>query len=189
VSGDDTGHTQTAVDLRNPLPPTGKGGGSPSYAWVVSTRRLVRFANALGWVVVVMLIALPATGIFLKRFYTPTAAQAYADIQSLHTSIAWGLLIRNVHRWVSWLMVPGVLSFGVAYTLAGTRSGITWRTNRWMLKLTAAGLVLGAALVESVTGHPELRRWYFEHQLPGYLLIAVMGFAVAVRPRAPKGAA
>src|SRR5205085_7411788 len=38
----------------------------------------------------------------------PTSAQAWNDIQSLHTGVAFGLLVRNMHRWAAHLMVLSV---------------------------------------------------------------------------------
>jgi quinol-cytochrome oxidoreductase complex cytochrome b subunit len=51
---------------------------------------------------------LTVTGIFLMFFYRPTAAQAWSDIKTLHTSVAFGLLVRNMHRWAAHLMVLSV---------------------------------------------------------------------------------
>ena len=41
-------------------------------------------------------------------FYRPTAAQAWDDIAALHTSVTFGLLVRNMHRWAAHLMVISV---------------------------------------------------------------------------------
>ena len=38
-------------------------------------------------------------------FYRPTAAQAWDDIYTLETSVTFGLLVRNMHRWGAHLMV------------------------------------------------------------------------------------
>jgi quinol-cytochrome oxidoreductase complex cytochrome b subunit len=53
-------------------------------------------------------IVLTVTGIFLMFFYRPTAAQAWDDIYSLQTSVTFGLLVRNMHRWGAHLMVLSV---------------------------------------------------------------------------------
>jgi quinol-cytochrome oxidoreductase complex cytochrome b subunit len=50
----------------------------------------------------------PVTGIFLMFFYRPTAAQAWDDIYTLQTSVTFGLLVRNMHRWAAHLMVLAV---------------------------------------------------------------------------------
>ncbi len=38
-------------------------------------------------------------------YYTPTSAAAYADTAALSTSVAFGTLVRNMHRWGAHLMV------------------------------------------------------------------------------------
>ena len=56
----------------------------------------------------VLFILLTVTGIFLMFFYRPTAADAWQDIQSLQTSVTFGLMVRNMHRWGAHLMVLSV---------------------------------------------------------------------------------
>jgi quinol-cytochrome oxidoreductase complex cytochrome b subunit len=38
-------------------------------------------------------------------FYFRPTEMAYVDIQSLQTSIAFGSLVRNMHRWAAHIMV------------------------------------------------------------------------------------
>jgi quinol-cytochrome oxidoreductase complex cytochrome b subunit len=46
--------------------------------------------------------------LFLMFFYRPTSVSAWSDIQTLQTSVAFGLLVRNMHRWAAHLMVISV---------------------------------------------------------------------------------
>jgi quinol-cytochrome oxidoreductase complex cytochrome b subunit len=55
-----------------------------------------------------MFILLTITGIFLMFYYTPSAEAAYSDVQALSTNIAFGSLVRNMHRWGAHLMVLSV---------------------------------------------------------------------------------
>jgi quinol-cytochrome oxidoreductase complex cytochrome b subunit len=41
-------------------------------------------------------------------YYTPSAETAYADVQALSTNVAFGSLMRNLHRWGAHLMVLSV---------------------------------------------------------------------------------
>jgi quinol-cytochrome oxidoreductase complex cytochrome b subunit len=41
-------------------------------------------------------------------YYTPSAETAYADIEALSTNVAFGSLVRNMHRWGAHLMVLSV---------------------------------------------------------------------------------
>src|SRR5207248_5976384 len=49
------------------------------------------------------------TGIFLMFFYRPSAdiggATAYADMQTIRSTVFFGDLVRNMHRWGAHLMV------------------------------------------------------------------------------------
>lgn len=63
------------------------------------------YTLCLGGLSFFLFILLTITGIFLMFYYTPTEQQAYLDIQALSTSVAFGSLVRNMHRWGAHLMV------------------------------------------------------------------------------------
>jgi quinol-cytochrome oxidoreductase complex cytochrome b subunit len=62
----------------------------------------------LGVITSILFLILGATGIYLTFFYVPSTQQAYQSIQSLQTSVDFGILIRSVHRWAAHLMVVTV---------------------------------------------------------------------------------
>src|SRR2546426_6708323 len=66
------------------------------------------YTLCLGGLSFFLFIVLTVTGIFLMFFYRPTTALAWQDISTLHTSVAFGLLVRNMHRWAAHLMVISV---------------------------------------------------------------------------------
>jgi quinol-cytochrome oxidoreductase complex cytochrome b subunit len=66
------------------------------------------YTLCLGGLSFFLFILLTITGIFLMFYYAPTAENAYRDIQDLSTSVAFGSLIRNMHRWGAHLMVLSV---------------------------------------------------------------------------------
>jgi len=68
----------------------------------------VSYTLCLGGLSFFLFILLTVTGIFLMFFYRPTAAQAWDDIYTLQTSVTFGLLVRNMHRWAAHLMVLSV---------------------------------------------------------------------------------
>ena len=68
----------------------------------------VSYTLCLGGLSFFLFILLTVTGIFLMFFYRPTAAQAWDDIYTLQTSVTFGLLVRNMHRWAAHLMVISV---------------------------------------------------------------------------------
>ena len=45
------------------------------------------------------------TGVLLMFYYRPAAPQAYSDIANLTSGVAFGQLVRNIHRWTAHLMV------------------------------------------------------------------------------------
>ncbi len=66
------------------------------------------YTLCLGGLSFFLFILLTITGIFLMFYYTPTVEQAYADTAALSTNVAFGSLIRNMHRWGAHLMVLSV---------------------------------------------------------------------------------
>jgi quinol---cytochrome c reductase cytochrome b subunit, bacillus type len=66
------------------------------------------YTLCLGGLSFFLFILLTITGIFLMFYYTPTATQAYHDIEALSTQVAFGSLVRNMHRWGAHLMVLSV---------------------------------------------------------------------------------
>jgi quinol-cytochrome oxidoreductase complex cytochrome b subunit len=63
------------------------------------------YTLCLGGLSFFLYILLTITGIFLMFYYAPTAEAAYQDIQELSTSVAFGSLVRNMHRWGAHFMV------------------------------------------------------------------------------------
>ncbi len=66
------------------------------------------YTLCLGGLSFFLFILLTITGIFLMFYYTPSANSAYADIEALSTNVAFGSLVRNMHRWGAHLMVLSV---------------------------------------------------------------------------------
>lgn len=65
----------------------------------------LRSTFRLGFIATVLFAILCVTGVYLMFFYTPAITMAYGDMQKLRTTIGFGQLIRNVHRWSGHLMV------------------------------------------------------------------------------------
>lgn len=63
----------------------------------------------LGFISTVLFGILLVTGTYLMFFYTPAVTMAYGDMERLRTTIGFGQLIRNVHRWSAHLMVLAVI--------------------------------------------------------------------------------
>jgi quinol-cytochrome oxidoreductase complex cytochrome b subunit len=63
------------------------------------------YTLCLGGLSFFLFILLTITGIFLMFYYRPTSPAAFQDIQALSTDVAFGQLVRNMHRWGAHLMV------------------------------------------------------------------------------------
>ncbi len=66
------------------------------------------YTLCLGGLSFFLFIFLTITGIFLMFFYRPSTEVVYQDMSALHTSVAFGQLVRNLHRWSAHLMVVTV---------------------------------------------------------------------------------
>ena len=63
----------------------------------------------LGGLSFFMFLGLTVTGVLLMFYYVPSVERAYADIQALETNVRFGLLLRNLHRWMAHAMIVLVL--------------------------------------------------------------------------------
>jgi quinol-cytochrome oxidoreductase complex cytochrome b subunit len=70
-------------------------------------RHAVRYTYTfcLGGISFFLFLALTVTGLYLMFFYVPSVSRAYQDIQGIEASVAFGTLVRNMHRWAAHLMV------------------------------------------------------------------------------------
>ena len=65
----------------------------------------ISYTWGLGVISGFLFVVLVATGAYLMFFYAPSIERAYTDIQNLETTITFGMLMRNMHRWAAHLMV------------------------------------------------------------------------------------
>ena len=70
-------------------------------------RHAVRYTYTfcLGGVSFFLFLVLTVTGLYLMFFYIPSVDRAYQDIIAIENSVAFGQLVRNMHRWGAHLMV------------------------------------------------------------------------------------
>jgi len=67
----------------------------------------VKFAYTfcLGGLSFFLFLVLVITGVYLMFFYVPYTGQAYTNILNIDSSVVFGQLTRNIHRWSAHLMV------------------------------------------------------------------------------------
>ena len=63
----------------------------------------------LGGLSFFLFIGLTITGVLLMFYYVPSVERAYEDIAALQTDVRFGMLMRNLHRWMAHGMVLMVL--------------------------------------------------------------------------------
>jgi quinol-cytochrome oxidoreductase complex cytochrome b subunit len=70
-------------------------------------RHAVRYTYTfcLGGISFFLFLVLTVTGLYLMFFYIPSVSVAYQNILSIENSVAFGSLVRNMHRWAAHLMV------------------------------------------------------------------------------------
>jgi cytochrome b6 len=59
----------------------------------------------LGGLTFFMFLGLTVTGVMLMFYYVPSVNQAYQNVQALETTVRFGMLMRNMHRWMAHSMV------------------------------------------------------------------------------------
>lgn len=68
----------------------------------------VTYTYCLGGISFFLFLVLTITGVFLMFYYIPSNNQAYSNIQALNSTVAFGFIVRNMHRWAAHLMVISV---------------------------------------------------------------------------------
>jgi len=117
---------KTLVDLpanitrsifRNPLPSSDRGRAATSFTNfflhiqpVRVSRQALRpaYTMGLGLISFFLFVILTVTGVLLMFYYVPSTAQAYDRMLDLRSSVAFGVILRNMHRWAAHAMVACV---------------------------------------------------------------------------------
>lgn len=142
--------------VRHPRPDTPRGRAMTSFhnlflhIYPVKVPREVvgwRATLRLGFIASVLFLTLFVSGMYLMFFYHPAVPQAYFDMHTLRTSIAFGQFIRNIHRWSAHLMVLVVFLHMMRVFYAGA-----YRAPRQFNWVVGVGLLL-LTLLLSFTGY------------------------------------
>ena len=126
MSNDTNSIWKTLVDLpanvwksifRNPLPTSDRGRAATSFTNfflhiqpVRVSRHALRptYTLGLGLISFFLFVILTVTGILLMFYYVPSSTQAYDRMLDLRSSVAFGVILRNMHRWAAHAMVATV---------------------------------------------------------------------------------
>jgi len=119
------------------------------------------YTFCLGGLSFFLFILLTITGIFLMFFYRPAAdvggATAYADMQNIRTSVFFGDLVRNLHRWGAHLMVLTVALHMARVFYTGAYKPP--REFNWVVGVVLLFLTLGLSFTGYLLPWDQLSIW------------------------------
>lgn len=142
--------------FRNPLPSTDLARASTSFSNfflhlhpVKVHRHSLRatFTLGLGLISFFLFTILVATGVLLMFYYVPSTTQAYDRMLDLRGTVAFGIFLRNMHRWAAHGMVAAVFLHMCRVFLTGSYKPP--REFNWVLGV----LLLLVTLFLSFTGY------------------------------------
>jgi quinol-cytochrome oxidoreductase complex cytochrome b subunit len=61
----------------------------------------ITYTWCLGGLSFFLFLVLTITGVFLMFYFVPEQRVAYANIQQIQSAVAFGNLVRNMHRWAA----------------------------------------------------------------------------------------
>ena len=117
----------------------------------------LRYSFRLGFIAAVLFGILLLTGVYLMFVYTPSPTAAYGDMQHLKTSVGFGQLIRNVHRWSAHLMVLTVALHMVRVFYAGAYKSP--REFNWVIGVVLLLVTLGFSFTGYLLPWDQLSYW------------------------------
>ena len=106
-----------------------------------------RYVWCMGGITFFQFLVLTVTGILLMFYYHPVPEHAYMDMKYLSFDIAFGKLLRNIHRWGAHLMVVTVILHMLRVFLTGSYKPP--REFNWVIGVS----LLVATLLMSFTGY------------------------------------
>jgi quinol-cytochrome oxidoreductase complex cytochrome b subunit len=111
----------------------------------------------LGVLVTGMFALLTLTGVLLMFYYVPTVERAYTNIVDLQTQVAFGQILRNMHRWGAHLMVLGAVLHMVRVFYTGAYKPP--REFNWVVGVVLLILTLGASFTGYLLPWDQLSYW------------------------------
>jgi quinol-cytochrome oxidoreductase complex cytochrome b subunit len=110
-----------------------------------------RLLVSFGWAAAALMVVLGLSGALLSIYYLPAVDAAAESVRFVMREVAWGWLVRGVHRWGASLLVLCALLQLLRVFLAGSYRGA--KAGSWVL----GTLLLLTVLALAFTG--ELLPW------------------------------
>jgi quinol-cytochrome oxidoreductase complex cytochrome b subunit len=152
--------------FRHPLPSSDLGRAQTSFSNFflhvhpvkVHTNTLrPAYTLGLGLISFFLFVILTATGILLMFYYVPSTTQAYDRMLDLRGTVAFGIFLRNMHRWAAHAMVAAVFLHMCRVFLTGAYKAP--REFNWVLGVVLLLLTLFSSFTGYLLPWDQLAFW------------------------------
>jgi quinol-cytochrome oxidoreductase complex cytochrome b subunit len=152
--------------FRNPLPQSDRGRAATSFTNfflhiqpVRVSRQALRpsYTLGLGLISFFLFAILTVTGVLLMFYYVPSTAQAYDRMLDLRSSVAFGIILRNMHRWAAHGMVACVFLHMCRVFFTGSYKPP--REFNWVIGVCLFGLTLLSSFTGYLLPWDQLAFW------------------------------
>jgi quinol-cytochrome oxidoreductase complex cytochrome b subunit len=123
------------------------------------TRHALRFRYTLGLGLIAtsLFLILAFTGVWLMFYYFPSATEAYNRMLDLRSSVDFGFVLRNVHKWAAEAMVLFVVLHMTRVFLTGAYKAP--REFNWVIGVILLLLTLGLSFTGYLLPWDQLAFW------------------------------
>lgn len=116
-----------------------------------------RYTLGLGLITTALFASLTFTGVWLMFYYFPSATEAYNRMLDLRSSVDFGFVLRNVHKWAAELMVFFVvLHMARVFFTGGYKPP---REFNWVVGVLLLLLTLGMSFTGYLLPWDQLAFW------------------------------
>ncbi|MFQ5945909.1 MAG: selenite/tellurite reduction operon b-type cytochrome ExtP [Anaerolineae bacterium] len=128
----------------------------------------ITYTYCLGGITFLLFLILTVTGVLLMFYYVPSVERAYNDIQALETTIVFGQLMRNSHRWAAHGMVLTVFLHMIRVFYTGAYKpprqfnwviGVTLLFTTWIMSYTGYLLPWDQLAIWAITVGHTIAAW------------------------------
>jgi quinol-cytochrome oxidoreductase complex cytochrome b subunit len=111
----------------------------------------------LGGITFFFFLGLTVTGVMLMFYYVPSPDRAFSDLQTLETNVRFGMLMRNLHRWMAHGMVISVFMHMMRVFYTGAYKAP--REFNWMVGVVLLVLTLALSFTGYLLPWDQLAIW------------------------------
>jgi len=152
--------------FRNPLPSSDRGRAATSFTNLFLHIQPVRVSRqalrpsytlGLGLISFFLFVVLTVTGVLLMFYYVPSTTQAYERMLDLRSSVVFGVVLRNMHRWAAHAMVACVFLHLCRVFFTGSYKPP--REFNWVVGVCLFGLTLLSSFTGYLLPWDQLAFW------------------------------